>query len=123
MSAIPLDLLFCGMVASLWTLIGYPVVRLSNRSGASLTALAPLVGFAVFLVLITLLPLRQAIYVPYGVAIVGALTIALDRARRGAFALQPVPSIVWIVSLALILLPKWLGPPEFSVFQGNHWAN
>ena len=81
-------------------------------------------GSGIFAILVTLfyrfgVPLDLAGRIAVALALPNAVLVIVHKARDRTL---PGRSVIF-VSLALVgllaLLPKWIGPPEFSVFQGN----
>ncbi len=128
-----LDALFVGGSLALLFCLGYPLSRLLPGDRVRWRGLAaPVLGYGLFGVLITLL-------YRYGVAPRWGLLVALGLAgaafllclvwpwwRRGGCTGLPERRLVGIglilaVVVGAVLLPAWIGGPQFTVFQGNQW--
>ena len=118
------DLLIVCVAIGLWLALGYPVARKLGPSVIWPALAAPPLGIAILSVLTVILyawgvRLDTAFKICMGLAIPGTLLavrdglcVRLDRAH-GAFL------ATFVIAMLLVLLPKWLGPPEFAVFQAN----
>ena len=128
-----LDVLFVGGSLALLFCLGYPLACLFPGDTVRRRVLAaPVLGYGVFGVLITLfyrygLAPRWGLVVMLGLA-AGVFLLGLVRPwwRQGGFKGTPDRRAISLgVILAMVvvvaLLPAWLGGPQFTAFQGNHW--
>jgi hypothetical protein len=118
------DVLVVCLAIGLWLALGYPVARKLGPSVIWPALAAWPLGLAVFAFLMVVLyasglRLETAFNICIGLAIPGlvlagrdALGSSLNRSH-GAFL------VALVIAMLLVLLPKWLGRPEFSVFQSN----
>ena len=118
------DLLIVCVAIGLWLALGYPVARKLGPSVIWPALAAPPLGIAILSFLTVILYawgiwLDTAFKICTGLAIPGTvlavrdgLRVRFDRAH-GAFL------ATFVIAMLLVLLPKWLGPPEFPVFQAN----
>jgi hypothetical protein len=119
------DVIVVCVAVSLWSALGYPVARKLGPSLVWPALAAPPLGLAIMSTLMVILyasglRLDTAFRISLGIAAPGIVLAARDGFRlrwtraHGAFL------IVLLVATLLVLLPKWLGPPEFWVFQANY---
>ena len=121
-----LDVLFLAATLSLFAGLGYGSCQglLGHLRGTALAA--PVFGSGIFAILVTLLyrfgvPLDLAGRIAVGLALPNAVLAIVHRARDRALPGKAVIFVSLVLVGFLALLPKWVGPPEFSVFQGNQW--
>jgi hypothetical protein len=115
------DVLYLADVALVCHAIGRPVLRLH----ATLRPLSPVVGLAIVGAGTTMLythglSIDACAWLWHGVA-AAALVFSwiVDRDLR---VRRPEPAtFVALGTLLLLLLPKWIGGRQFTVFQGNQW--
>jgi hypothetical protein len=120
------DVLFLAATLSLFAGLGYGPCQglLGHLRGTALAA--PVLGSGVFGILVTLLyrfgiPLDLAGRIAVALALPNVVLAIVDRARDRTLLGKAVIFVGLVVVGFLALLPKWVGPPEFSVFQGNEW--
>ena len=106
-----------------WFGLGYPIAR--HLGAVQWTALAaPPIGLAIHGVLTPLIylqgftaPLTCAICL--GLAAPGVFLGFWDIRRRSWSHNDTIIGLATLAAFLLVTLPKWLGSPDFSVFQGN----
>jgi hypothetical protein len=115
-------LILCLALAT-WFGLGYPIARhLGSVSWPALSA--PPIGLAIQGFLTPLLYLNNigvhaTTQVCLGLATPGVLLSAWDAFNcRWNRSHGSIP-IALLIAFLFVILPKWLGPPDFSVFQGN----
>jgi len=97
-----------------------PAARVPGRELAS-----PVLGFALFSVLASILYRFDAtawqLFLAGSALAAGGLVLTLLRppARPGRHA--AIAAAIAAAAALLVLLPKWIGGPQFFVFQGNIW--
>ena len=64
--------------------------------------------------------LEAAFKISIALAIPGAVLALRDGLRTGWDYSHWAFLVTLVIAMLLVLLPKWLGPPEFSVFQANY---
>jgi hypothetical protein len=106
-----------------WFGLGYPIAR---RLGAvQWTALAaPPIGLAIDGMLRPLVYLHGVTAsvtcaICLGLAVPGIFLGLRDARRRSWSRTDTIIVIAAFAAFLLVILPKWLGSPDFSVFQGN----
>jgi len=120
------DLLFMAGLAGWFWLIGrlpaalLPEVRVPGREFA-----APVLGFALFSVMASLLyrfgvPARQLFLAGSALAACGLL-LTLVRPPGRPDRRTAIVAAIALATALLMLLPKWIGGAQFFVFQGNIW--
>ena len=128
-----LDALFVGGSLALLFCLGYPLSRLLPSDKVQWRGLAaPVLGYGLFGVLITLL-YRYGMAPRWGLVVVLGLAGAAFLLyfvwpwwRRGGctgFPERRLVGVYIILSLVVVteLLPSWIGGPQFTAFQGNQW--
>jgi hypothetical protein len=119
-----IDVLIVCLALGTWLALGYPVAR---KLGPSVNwpalAAAPLglaiLGALTVIFYVSGLRIETVFKLCIGLAIPGVALAVRDGLRspldrsRGAFLLTLV------IATLLVLLPKWLAPPDFTVFQSN----
>jgi hypothetical protein len=106
-----------------WFGLGYPVAR---RLGAVQWCLlaAPPIGLAIHGVLTPLIYLHGftaylTCAICLGLAAPGVFLGYWDIRRRSLSHNETIIGLATLATFLLVILPNWLGSPEFSVFQGN----
>jgi hypothetical protein len=116
-----IDVLFVAGALLLFTLLGAPVCRaLPDRMPGRMRA-APVLGFGLFGMAVTILYRWGLSPGQAGAAMVGVATLVLlrDRHRLVPDAAGRAMVLTAAVVGLLCLLPKWTGGPQYWVFQGN----
>jgi hypothetical protein len=106
-----------------WFGLGYPIARRLGAVQWSALA-APPIGLAIHGVLTPLLYLHGftaslTFAICLGLAAPGVFLGYRDIRRRSWSRNDTIISLATLATFLLVILPKWLGPPDFSVFQGN----
>src|SRR5215831_4225114 len=118
------DILVLSTAISLWLGLGYPVAKSLGPSVISRPLAAPPLGLAIQAIITTILyvsgvELRTAFAVSFGLAIPGIAMAIRDLFAFGLTRSTITVSFALLVTILFVLLPRWVGPPSFSVFQGN----
>jgi hypothetical protein len=119
-----IDALVVCVAFVLWLGLGYPVARKLGPSVIWPALAAMPVGLAMFAVLTVVLyvwglRLETAFKICIGLAIPGLVLAVRDGLRSSLDRSHGTFLVTLVIAMLLVLLPKWLGPPEFSVFQAN----
>jgi hypothetical protein len=106
-----------------WFGLGYPVARRLGAVQWSALA-APPIGLAIHGILTPLIYLRGftaslTCAICLGLAAPGVLLGFWDIRRRPWSHNETMIGFAALAAFLLVILPKWLGSPDFSVFQGN----
>ena len=118
------DVLVVGVAVGLWLALGYPVARKLGPSVVWPALAAPPLGLAILCVLVVILyawglRLETALKICIGLAIPGIVLAVRDGLRSRLNRSHGAILLTVLIAALLVLLPKWLGPPEFAVFQAN----
>jgi hypothetical protein len=118
------DILLVCSALGLWFALGYPVARTLGPHVLSPALAAPPLGLAIHATLTTILyvsgpHLSTAYQLSAVLAIPGVVLAIRDRLFSGWGRSECAFLATLPFAMLLVLLPKWIGPPEFSVFQGN----
>ena len=118
------DVLVVCLAIGLWLALGYPVARKLGRSVIWPALAAPPLGIAILSILTVILyawgiRLETAFKIVIGLAIPGIVLAFRDGVRSRFNRLHGALLFTLVLAMFLVLLPKWLGPPEFPVFQAN----
>jgi hypothetical protein len=119
-----IDVLVVCLAIGLWLGLGYPVARKLGPSVIWLALAAMPLGLAIFAVLTVVLyvwglRLGIAFKICISLALPGIVLAVRDGLRSSLNRSHGAFLITLVAAMLLVLLPKWLGPPEFSVFQAN----
>jgi hypothetical protein len=118
------DVLVVCLAIGLWLALGYPVARKLGPSVIWPALAAWPLGLAIFAVLTVVLyvwglRLEIAFKICIGLAIPGLVLAVRDGLRSSRKRSHGTFLVTLVIATLLVLLPKWIGPPEFSVFQAN----
>jgi hypothetical protein len=118
------DVLVVCSAVGLWLGLGYPVARKLGPSVVWPALAAPPLGLAILCVLTVILyvsglRLETAFKICIGLAIPGVVLAVRDGLRSPLNLSHGAFLVTFLIAMLLVLLPKWLGPPEFAVFQAN----
>jgi hypothetical protein len=118
-----LNTLILFLALTTWFGLGYPIAR---RLGAVqwFALAAPPIGLAIHGIVTPLIYLRGfsaflTCAICLGLAAPGAFLGLWDFRRRSWSHIDTMIGLATLAAFLLVILPKWLGPPDFSVFQGN----
>ena len=119
------DVVVVCVAIGLWLALGYPVARALGPSIVWPALAAPSLGLAILSALTVILyasgvRLEVAFKISIALAIPGAVLALRDGLRTGWDHSHWAFLVTLVIAMLLVLLPKWLGPPEFSVFQANY---
>jgi hypothetical protein len=120
---LPVDTLILFLALTTWFGLGYPIARRLGAAQWSALA-APPIGLAIHGILTPLIYLRGftaslTCAICLGLAVPGVLLGFWDLRRRSWSHNDMLISLAALATFLLVILPKWLGSPAFSVFQGN----
>jgi hypothetical protein len=118
------DVLVVFLSIGLWLALGYPVARKLAPLVVWPALAAPALGLAIFAVFTVVfyasgLRLQSAFKICVGLAIPGIVLAVRDGLHSQFNRSHGAIMIAFLMAMLLVLLPKWLGPPDFSVFQTN----
>jgi hypothetical protein len=118
------DVLVVCLAIGLWLGLGYPLARKLGPSVVWPALAAWPLGLAIFAVLTVVLyawglRLESVVKICIGLAIPGVVLVVRDGLRSSRKRSHGAFLVALVIATLLVLLPKWLGPPEFSVFQAN----
>ena len=118
------DVLIVGVAVGLWLGLGYPVARKLRPSVVWPALAAPPLGIAILSVLVVImyawgLRLETAFKICIGLAVPGIVLAVRDGLRSRMNRSHGAFLVAFLIAMLLVLMPKWLGPPEFAVFQAN----
>jgi hypothetical protein len=118
------DVLLVCLAIGLWLALGYPAARQLGRSVIWPALAAPPLGIAILSILTVILyawgiGLETAFKINIGLAIPGIVLAFRDGVRSRFNRLHGAFLVILVLAMFLVLLPKWLGPSEFLVFQAN----
>ncbi|MBF0562260.1 MAG: hypothetical protein HQL37_09620 [Alphaproteobacteria bacterium] len=111
--------------------LGFPISRLLSASSVRGRALiAPVLGYGLFGVVVTILyrfgvmP-RDGGFLVLIPALISALSwLAIYRPAQPEQWRKPLRFCLLVLAVVLACLtPEWIGGPQFWAFQGNHWDN
>jgi hypothetical protein len=122
--AVLTDVVVVCVAIGVWLALGYPVARKLGPSVIWPALAAPPLGIAILSVLTVVLyawgiRLETAFKIGIGFAILGIVLALRDGLRSRFNRLHGAFLITLVLAMLLVLLPKWLGPSEFPVFQAN----
>ena len=120
------DVLFMATILSLFFFVGYPASHYLLRGMPRRYLAAPILGNSIVSVLVILTykyggSPRTAISIIGILSIPGLYLFLLSWKARKWDASDLMFMMGLVVCIFIVLLPKWLSTPAFSVFQGNHW--
>jgi hypothetical protein len=120
---LPVNTLILFLALTIWFGLGYPIARRLGAVQWSALA-APPVGLAIHCVLTPLIYLRGftaflTCAICLGLAVPGVFLGFWDIRRRSWSHNDTMIGMATLAAFLLVILPKWLGSPDFSVFQGN----
>jgi len=118
------DILVLSTAIALWLGLGYPVAKSLGPCVISAPLAAPPLGLAIQAIITNILyvsgiELGTAFAVCFGLALIGIAMAIRDLFAFGLTRSTITVSFTLLVTLLFVLLPRWVGPPSFSVFQGN----
>jgi hypothetical protein len=118
------DILVLSTAISLWLGLGYPVAKSLGPCVISRPLAAPPLGLAIQAVITTILyvsgvELRTAFAVSFGLALPGFAMAIRDLFAFGLTRSTRIVSFALLFTILFVLLPQWVAPAGFSVFQGN----
>jgi len=118
------DVLVVGLAIGLWLALGYPVARRLGSAVVWPALAAPPLGLAILGTLTTILyvwglRLDLVFKICMGLAIPGMALAVHDGLRSRLNRSHGQFLLTFLVAMLLVLLPKWLGHPEFPAFQMN----
>lgn len=119
----PVNTLILFLALTTWFGLGYPIARRLGAVQWSGLA-APPIGVAIHGIVTPLIYLRGftaflTCAICIGLAAPGVLLGFWDIRRRSWSHNDTMIGFATLAAFLLVILPKWLGPPDFSVFQGN----
>jgi hypothetical protein len=120
---LPVNTLILFLALTTWFGLGYPIAR---RLGAVhwFALAAPPIGLAIHGVLTPWIYLHgftasMTCAICLGLAGPGVFLGYRDICRRSWSRNDTIICLATLATFLLVILPKWLGSPDFSVFQGN----
>src|SRR5262245_23171450 len=118
------DILVLSTAIVLWLGLGYPVAKSLGPSVISPPLAAPPLGLAIQAIITNILyvsgvELGTAFAVCFGLALLGIAMAIRDLFAFGLTRSTITVSFTLLVTILFVLLPRWVAPPSFSVFQGN----
>src|SRR5262249_19103684 len=118
------DILVLSTAIALWLGLGYPVAKSLGPSVISPPLAAPPLGLAIQAIITNILyvsgvELGTAFAVCFGLALLGIAMAIRDLFAFGLTRSTITVSFTLLVTILFVLLPRWVAPPGFSVFQGN----
>jgi hypothetical protein len=118
------DALVVCLALGVWLGLGYPVARKLGPSVVWPASAGPPLGLAIFSVFTVVLyaiglQLETAFNICIGVGIPGIVLAVRDGLRARLSRSHGAFLVALLIAMLFVLLPKWVGPPEFSVFQAN----
>ena len=124
MTAILIDMLIVCLALGTWLGLGYPAARKLGPSVNWPALAAPPLGLAILgaltvIVYVSGLRIETVFKLCIGLAIPGIVLAVRDCLRSPldlSFGAFPV---TLAIATLFVLLPKWLAPPDFPVFQAN----
>jgi hypothetical protein len=117
------DLLLLATMVFVCGGVGLPLARLLPERFAWRLLVAPTLGYCVLAFLVPI-AYRHGVTIPqffWASVVLAVVSIALHvrKVRLVEDTRFLIGAIV--VTLVVLMLPRWLGRESFSVFQGNHW--
>ena len=118
------DILVLSTAIVLWLGLGYPVAKSLGPCVISPPLAAAPLGLAIQAIITNILyvsgvELGTAFAVCLGLALLGIAMAIRDLFAFGLTRSTLTVSFTLLVTILFVLLPRWVAPPSFSVFQGN----
>jgi len=118
------DILVLSTAIVLWLGLGYPVAKSLGPCVISPPLAAAPLGLAIQAIITNILyvsgvKLGTAFAVCLGLALLGIGMAIRDLFAFGLTRSTLTVSFTLLVTILFVLLPRWVAPPSFSVFQGN----
>lgn len=118
---------------AIFGLIGLPFCLLLRTYKYSILC-SPILGYSISGIIITIfysqgIPISNIFYLLTAIGLViffGALLFFIAHKnnyndRKSDIAIVVIIFVGWLLGVTLLMLPKWIGGIQFSIFQGNQW--
>jgi hypothetical protein len=119
-----IDVLVVFLALGTWLGLGYPVARKLGPSVNWPAVAAPPLGLAILgtlavILYVSGLRIETVFKLCIGLAIPGIVLAVRDALRSPLKGAHGACLVTLAIATLLVLLPKWLAPPDFPVFQAN----
>src|SRR6516165_12268027 len=119
-----IDVVVVCLALATWLGLGYPVARKLGPSVNWPAVAAPPLGLAILGTLAVIfyvsgLRIETVFKICIGLAIPGIVLAVRDCLRSPLNRSHGAFLVTLVIATLLVLLPKWLAPPDFTIFQAN----
>ena len=120
-----IDVVVVCLALATWLGLGYPVARKLGPSVNWPAVAAPPLGLAILGTLAVIfyvsgLRIETVFKICIGLAILGIVLAVRDGLRSPLNRSHGAFLVTLVIATLLVLLPKWLAPPDFTIFQANY---